>query len=536
MHAVSLFLAALAGAAGDAPPPASPPGPTVVGPGGAPALPPPPLVRAPDSALRPAAPGERVVPNQEFIKGELSMFLGADRLVTKNQRIGVSFGYNRIGLVHYVLAQPQIDLKFGDLALGLGVPLNIEVFNANYDTSGTTIKFAHAGRVRQEDWDDRSDFARVLGYLTYGRKEDPLYVNVGQRYAASVGHGALMRRYAPNVDADVARVSAQVDAYNDTAGFEAVTNDILSWNVLAVLGFVKPLSLLGTSEDLGKSFSLGVSVAADLDAPVQLIKNSQGSSTLEPPCDVANATPPPSSCRIAAVRAPVVLAGIDVELKVFKTAKADIKPYVDYSTFLGGEGGLTLGALGRFNTGGDPVHAFRVVVELRILGSRYRPGYFDTFYEMEKYIPLSDPTRPETKFEVVTSGRLPQRLGYYLEASWGVRRRFGVTLSLEGSSAEEEKNFVAHLEVPAVDFFQFFASFYKLGFKGLDEFAQIHCVGQADPGCATGTIVFAGARLRLLPFLFFNGRAWKAFQLRRETRTFGDSAGYALDVELGWEF
>ena len=38
---------------------------------------------------------------------------------------------------------------------------------------------------------------------------------------------------------------------------------------------------------------------------------------------------------------------------------------------LGGDGGLTVGVLGRFNVGTRTVNAFRVVAEVRWLGSRY---------------------------------------------------------------------------------------------------------------------------------------------------------------------
>ena len=53
------------------------------------------------------------------------------------------------------------------------------------------------------------------------------------------------------------------------------------------------------------------------------------------------------------------MAGMDIETKVVKTAKVDIKPYVDYSRLLAsatingknanGGGGFTAGVLGRFN-------------------------------------------------------------------------------------------------------------------------------------------------------------------------------------------
>ena len=91
------------------------------------------------------------------------------------------------------------------------------------------------------------------------------------------------------------------------------------------------------------------------------------------------------------------LIGVDLESKIVKTENADLKPYLDYSRLLdigsptgvgakaNGGGGLTLGMLGRFNAGDVKVHAFRVVVEGRYFDGNYLPGYFDTFYEVQKY-------------------------------------------------------------------------------------------------------------------------------------------------------
>lgn len=474
-------------------------------------------------------------PPPKFVKGELSVFLGADRLVTKNNRVGVSVGIDLIGadrpedaanqrpVVFYMLLEPQVDLRFleeNKLAIGLGVPLRLELLNFGTDpATGQTIGTNNLFALRKEDYDQPSDFARVLKYVTYGAKEDRLYVNVGQRYASSIGHGALVRRYAPNIDVDQARVSAQVDAYNDYAGFELLTNDVVEWNLLSGLVFVKPLSFF-TDNALAKSLSVGGSIATDLKAPSALRTNAVGGRTLD------------RTGHLTADTRPVTLVGVDAELKVIKTATADIKPYVDYSVMTGGGGGLTIGALGRFNFGTDVVNAFRVVVEGRSLDAQYQPSYFDTFYEVERYIARELPrTNPSvanfaTKQQDVLSGRLGQRLGYYVEASYGIRKNVGVTLALEGTNNSAEKNLVAHLEVPALDFLQFFGSYYKRGFTSFSD------VTKAD----ARSVFFAGARLRVLPFLFINGRAFKTFRVNPDVQRYDNSFGFAVDLEIGYEF
>ncbi|MBS1148870.1 MAG: hypothetical protein H6Q89_568 [Myxococcaceae bacterium] len=474
-----------------------------------------------DAGVLPAASNaEAPDPAAGFVKGELSVYLGSDRLTVKHNRIGVSAGLDRFGQAYYLLVEPQVDLRFfdGKWGVGLGAPLRIELISFEDDAEGNPTR--HLGRIRKGDWDSVHDYGRLLKYVNYGRKEDNLYVNIGQRYASTIGHGTIQRRYAANIDIDYPRVSAEVDAYNDFGGFELFTNDILAWNQLTGIAFIKPLWFLGSSNLLVKSLSIGVSGGLDWQAPRVLTTNALGVRQLD------------NDGRLAASQKPVGLVGVDVELKVFKNESVDLKPYVDYSSLVGGEGGLTIGALGRFNLGTQIVNAFRLVAELRILGSRYKPSYFDTFYEVERFIYDDTGTNPlgffdyRTKQQAVLEAGLGNRTGYYFEASWGIRNAVGLTLSLEGVSNSAAKNFVAHLEVPVLSFLQLFGSYYKRRFLDFSELARLD----------DKTVVFAGARLRVLPFFFLSGRLYKAFRVNPDVQRYDNQFGFVIDAEVGYEF
>lgn len=492
-------------------------------PAGVPASKPP---AAPAAAASTAAPAkgapqaEAVAPSGGFIKGELSVYLGSGQLVVKNNRIGVAAGVELLDNALFLLLEPLVDLRFfdGKLAAGIGVPIHLELFNLEADDDGPILA-RHAGRFRTQDYRGFHDYGKILKYVTWGRKEDPLYINIGQRYAATLGHGALMRRYAPNIDVDYQRVSAEVDAYNNWGGFELMTNDILEWNLLAGLAFLKPLGFLQQQNVITRSLSIGFSAAADLSAPARLARTPNGARLLDA-----------TRSRFVTENQAIGLMGFDVEVKVVKSEGVDIKPYVDYSFLLGGNGGLTIGALGRFNAGKSVVHAFRVVAELRVLGDKYLPSYFDTFYEVERFV-AADLRLPGdafadyvTKRQKVFAG-LGDRVGYYFEASWGIRDAVGFTVALEGVSNSPEKNFVAHLELPFFNFLQVFGSYYKRGFVHFAEFAQ-----------AERSVIFAGARLRALPFLFINGRLYKTFRITPHLERYDNQFGFAADLEVGWEF
>ncbi|MBX7099573.1 MAG: hypothetical protein K1X89_17790 [Myxococcaceae bacterium] len=472
---------------------------------------------APADAPVAASTGEAMAPPPAFVKGELSVYLGSDRLSVKRNRIGVSAGLDRFGQALYLLIEPQVDLRFLDaqLGIGIGVPLRLELVDLN-NTSNPT---QNLGRVRKEDWDSVHDFGRLLKYVNYGRKEDSLYINVGQRYSTTVGHGAMVRRYAPNIDIDYPRVSAEVDAYNHLGGFELFTNDILEWNQLNGLAFVKPFGFVGENLLPLKTLSIGVTAGLDRNAPSALKTNSLGVRQLE-------------DGRLAADTGAIGLIGFDVETKVIKTEHVDLKPYADYTLMLGGEGGLTLGALGRFNVGTDIVNAFRVIAELRILGSRYQPSYFDTFYEVERFSFRQVGVNAAGLMNLVPKGTyvrdigLGARTGYYFEASYGIRDAVGVTFALEGVTNDAAKNFVAHLEVPVLNFVQIFGSFYKRGFTS---FGELFTPDEK-------MIAFAGARIRPLPFLFINGRLYKTFRVNPDSQRYDNQFGFVVDVEVGYEF
>lgn len=465
----------------------------------------------------------------EFVKGELSVYLGSDRLTVKNTRIGVSVGLDRFLQSYFVLIEPLVDLRFLDakLGIGVGVPLRLELVNFETNPmSGAPYLFARAGRLRVEDWDTFHDFGRILKYVTYGRKEDNLYISAGQRYASSIGHGAITRRYSPNIDVDYPRASAQVDAYNDYGGFELMTNDLLAWNQLAGLAFIKPLSFFKPQNLIARTLSVGVSGGLDWQAPWELVSMG-GERQLRDGRLVANP-------RAAG------LIGFDVEAKVVKTDNVDIKPYVDYSFLVGGDGGLTAGVLGRFNVGTKIVNAFRVVAEARFLGDRYIPSYFDTFYEVDRFIYRDVRLDPGVanfvpKHRYALEHGLGTRAGYYFEASWGIRNAVGVTLALEGVSNSPAKNFVAHLEVPVLSFLQVFGSYYLRGVETFDELGRLDKQGNLGL-FGSKAIAFAGARLRLLPFLFINGRLYKTFRVNQELQRYDNQFGFVLDLEVGYEF
>ena len=500
---------------------------------------------------------------RQFIKGELTN-LGSDKLVVADSRFGIGFGYAHLDNSSYLALSPEVDMHFGDripVALGLGVPLNVRAYaNGFIDHQGI--------KLRSQDYNQPSDYARILRFLTVDKKEDQFYLNISQLSAASIGHGTIVRRYSGEVDQNIVRVGAEIDAYGQYGGFEAFTGDVVQpQHFLAGLAFLKPLGwITGPSHDTLGWTSIGISTAMDLQAPYTLCRNK---ATNYPQVGDSDFSAASLGCTGAAYYEPgepvvaetrrAQVVGVDLETKLVKTENSDIKPYLDYSRLLGidnpdvgaradGGGGLTLGFLGRFNVGQEKVHAFRVVLEGRYYDGNYAPGYFDTFYEVQKfqYITGAADTGYEPKLRTILD-RDPahKRAGYYIEAAWQYNGGLAVMAAYEDSfhvsgpdsicggctgpaSAVGARNLTLHIEYPAYSWLQFFGSFYRRSYDGAP-FSTANPLGD-------NTLIYAAARLHILWVMFLNGRIYRSWQADPVLGEMKNLWGGDFNLEFGWEF
>ncbi|MBI3579984.1 MAG: hypothetical protein HY089_11315, partial [Ignavibacteriales bacterium] len=76
----------------------------------------------------------------------------------------------------YYLFNLTPELSFGNL--GIGLDLNIRV--------------GEDGKIRKEDFNEVYDYLRILRYVRWGHKKDPLYARAGALDYARLGHGSIM--------------------------------------------------------------------------------------------------------------------------------------------------------------------------------------------------------------------------------------------------------------------------------------------------------------------------------------------------------
>jgi len=477
-----------------------------------------------------AAQEEEPATKRPFIKGEL-LDVGELDLLGMRSRAGARVGYRAISHVHYATVEPGVDLRISKFRLGVSAPLNIEIWDGSEGLVSLDVGtgkepkpkiqgFDNAGTIRGEDWDHWRDYFRLLRYASWGRKEDNFHISVSQAKAGSIGHGTIMKRYLPQVDLDSVRLGAQFDTYADwLGGFEFYTNDITNWNMLGVLGFIKPLAPF-MEHYLPRSLSIGVSFATDFHAPRRLLTETITSNVLDTTTgqylswdvitlDTAVNETLPEVDRTARV----YIWGIDTELKVVKTETTDIKLYVDYSSMIDAGSGFTGGALFRLNFGDESIHALRLRGEVRYFTGNYRPAYFDSFYEIDKWQYLTGSNRyagngdpPRTKYDAITSSDSDGHFGYFLEFGYSLVDKISFGGSLEGHTPDEQYNLMLSLSVPWLDYLRIAGTYQKRHFS---DFSTVF--GFQDNDWLTALV-----RIKILPVLYVNGQAGYLWRLNRE--------------------
>ena len=428
-----------------------------------------------------------------FIEGELAS-VGMIGLVPWENRFGLLLGIERLGEIFYGSISPTVNHTaevWGDpISLSFGIPIRVQILDARADR-----RWDDAGRFRTEDWDEVSDYAQVIRSITYGGKEQHIYLDVSAFKASTVGHGTLVKRYNPHLNLNTHRVNAHLDAFGDYAGFESFANDITRPNVFGGLVFVKPLSVIDRSNFVMRSFSVGVSVAADVDAPVRNYLDVEdadldGRRETEQAIDQEDFQPKFLSSEVVAY-------GVDIEAKMVDTDTLDWKTYLDWSFLETGvpsdrttevdedrlrfeavrSSGFTLGQLLRINTKTDPIQALRIRVEYRNYDPNYLPSYFDSLYEIQRvqYLRKSDPTALEmangTKL-IEVLGRDPDgdRVnGFYFETTWRLSHFLALAYGLEMNDQTPDDNMFVHLEIPHIGQWQFLAAYHRRTVSGFSE-------------------------------------------------------------------
>jgi hypothetical protein len=433
--------------------------------------------------------------------------VGAPKDCQGNINGDVNFG--QIGEDWYTTINLGFSMDFGQIGFGVQVPLRLSVIDNTPTANGV---------LRKEDWDEFSDYFRIIRFFRYGHKGDLVFVQVGDLPGATLGHGTIVGRYYNNTDIDHYKLGLQVDINTVYGGVETLFNNVFISNIIGARGYFKPWSLIDT-ESYINNFAVGFSVIADVTAPYRL-------DDTDPIADGG---------RHVAEQKPTTVIGGDIEFKVLSTEVLTITPYLDLNGIVDAGIGLHIGILSTFHI---PVISLDLLarLEYRHFQGDYIPAYFDSFYEIQKYqYPFKDPIQGTENFS-------PKRYvldqmsdtfldGYYAELAFAFINLFTIGASYDDYEGPYNSNLRMYLSIPAFTVFKFGAYYYKHNFEGASQAFTFD----------NKSLFLVEAKYQIVPFIYLIAQYWRIWELDKNPNS--DSRGdfipiddWSLGVGVSYDF
>jgi hypothetical protein len=411
--------------------------------------------------------------------------------------------FSQIGEDYFVTFNLSMVLAGPNWSIAPRVPLRLRVLDNEPIDEGI---------FRSEDWDEVSDFLRLLAFAEYRMDDDSFYVRFGEFTGASVGHATMVSRYYNTLDID--HHQAGIATYLDMgiAGGELLLDNVFDPELVVGRPFVRPLSWLGSLPAMFQGLKLGVTVGADFKAPVVLKKDAEGGLVTD------EARTP-----VIASAEPIPLLGFDLELPVLMLDSFQFVPYFDLNAIDTQGVGIHFGSFLTFRF--SSLAELRVRVEYRLAGQGYAPGYVNAHYEKERLFYRDN--LPKLAWLRKSLGK--SRTGVLIESELrllGILRILAVFSHDEGGEGLPPSNdLIARLLVPDLGPVSISGFFAKLGFDEAEDLL--------DP---SGAVVVGTVRWSITDYFYVEGRVTNEWWLApgaatyETTLNFDVGAGFLLEI------
>jgi hypothetical protein len=269
-------------------------------------------------------------------------------------------GFGTAGEDGFVLLLAEQGLAWSGFELTLAGPFRLRVVDRDPQDDGV---------LREQDWDEPSDFARIVPRIGFLRSwpDGAVRVDLGELKGVGLGHGTVFDHYYNGTDMDRYQGGLLLDAGHRGTGLEFLIEDVVSPDVLGGRARLAPIAWF-TESRAARILELGFTAAADLSVPRNL--PVAGGTTVEE-------------------RAIPVIGG-DLAVRAVDGERVLLQPYLAVNG-MDGEAGLHagLGASLRLAPGREIwLHARG---EYRYLGSDYHPVLFNPFHEHDRLAFSRDP-------------------------------------------------------------------------------------------------------------------------------------------------
>ena len=400
--------------------------------------------------------------------------------VSEDRFVSVRPGFDWVEEVHTVgcVENPC----YTDLRLSAHLPLRLIVSDDDPTQEGV---------IRERDWDEPSDFARVLKRLQFGNPYETIHASIGELSFVSIGNGTIVSNYVNNVQLDTFQPGVRANVNSAFGGFDLLIDNLLSPSVAGGRGFVRPFGF-DDDDAFWQEFEIGVSMVSDFDAPLVI---GGGPRTVD-----GYTAPSVEQARARSV------AGFDA-IFIWERERYDLFPYVDLnlSNGVGFHGGVNM-ALKL-----DDVKVW-TQIEGQVFAAGYIPQYFGATYDIERYQFAGwgqNIAAPKSRFPAETEN------GRGLRLALGANIYDRVTFSADWSThtIARSDSIALRLNVTPIDRVTLGAFYFKSGADDASELFDLD-----------GAIIVSEARVTIYGPLYAMARFDQKYRL-------GDDATYSTTTD-----
>jgi hypothetical protein len=405
---------------------------------------------------------------------------------------GGELGFSQIKEDFFITLNLRLNMDWEQFGFGIQTPVRMKFWDRDPKQDDWL------GFIRREDWDQVSDFFRIIRYVYVGQwnKKGPFYVRLGELSNTTVGHGTIMHRYYNTLDANRWHLGLNAAVNVWAIGAEVLLNDVTDPWVIGSRVYVRPLQMIlggsntstasGESENEDNSegsywdnLHVGVSFFTDYKAPFTIARDPMTGGLLADEDGVP---------QVASDRS-LFIYGVDIGFEVLETDILSITPYIDLNKIgrvdngWGFHAGVLWGL--HFPLGIDTL-TLDLRTEYRRVSGDYLGPYFNTVYEIERYQRLTFGPFPTTKLYSLECNTVDQsepcnttapggRHGLFFDVIAGLPNFIlvgGEYIDYYGSD-QPDGSLRLSLEVPALSFLKFSAFYYRVNIDGPDDLFKL---------------------------------------------------------------
>ncbi|MCD6412876.1 MAG: FecR domain-containing protein [Elusimicrobia bacterium] len=323
------------------------------------------------------------------------------------------------------------------------------------------VHFDENNQILKDEWDDWSDLYSKIDYIRWGVKHrDPFYFLIGRfRKPVTIGHGMIVNGYTNMAQyPNMRKIGLEFDLDRGKWGMEGMVGDLRWREILAGRFYFRPL--LFTGIPVVKNLKLGASAGTDVDPD----SNSKTKNDA------------------------VTVVGADAELPLLTYRIFNATVFADWAKMQPGSTYTDYGNISDEGLSGQSVGISGKLLFLKYRGeyrktdNNFIPGYFDSYYDIDrwKYYSAFSSTMTKAEYYLAGKGKDPVKVGPYFEAWFDIFNLATFRASYENYNVHDNDPYYPHLiahavlnKVPALTQYTFEADYDKRSARTWSDITEV---------------------------------------------------------------